>query len=161
MCTSQLPLPCSHQFGDGRGRHVSQRGGAVGLRGRCLRGPQLAGRRLVLHGPLREAAFGERLPANLPQLRASGDVPLVQHRASVVPDLKTVTDPQPRGTGGCNHVLPVWTPSEMCGVWSLRLGHLRKHGYRHRDPVQSSALMFIQAPFIRSCDWLIVDVRTN
>ena len=58
-----------HQFGGGRGRQVSERRWAVRLSGRGLSGSQLAGHRLVLDWPLREAAGGEGLPADLPELR--------------------------------------------------------------------------------------------
>lgn len=92
--------------------------------GRGLCGPQLAGRRLVLDGALWEAAFRERLPADLPQLRPGGGVLFEQHGAGVVPDLVTVTDPQPGRTRRRDDVLAVRTPGEMCGVWRLRFGHL-------------------------------------
>lgn len=103
---------------------MSQSRWAVGLCGRGLRASQLAGRRLVLDGPLGEAAVGERLPADLPQLGAGRHVTLVQHGAGVVPDLITVADTQPRGTRRRGDVLAIRAPGEVCGVWSLRFGYL-------------------------------------
>lgn len=115
-----------HQFGAGCSRKVSEGRWAVGLCGGGLRGPQLAGSCLVLDGSLRERAVGEWLPANLPQLRTGRHIPFVQHGAGVVPDLVAVTDPKSRRTGGRDHMLPIRAPGEMCGVWSLRLRHLRQ-----------------------------------
>lgn len=105
---------------------MSQRRRAVRLCGRSLSGPQLTGRCLVLDGALGEGTLREGLPADLPKLRASGGVLFVQHRARVVPDLVAVTDPEPRGAGGRDDVLAVGAPGEKCGVWSLRLGHLKE-----------------------------------
>lgn len=105
---------------------MSQSRWAVCLCGCGLCGPQLARRRLVLDGSLRKAAVWEGLPADLPQLRPSGRILFVQHGAGVVPDLVSVANPQPRGAGRRDDVFTVWTPGEMCGVYSLKLGHLRR-----------------------------------
>lgn len=104
---------------------MSQCRWAVRLRGRGLRGSQLTEDCLVLDGPLREAAIRERLPADLPQLRAGRRVLFVQHRTSVVPDLVTIADPQPWRTRRRDNVLAIRTPGEMRGVWCLKFGHLR------------------------------------
>lgn len=103
---------------------MSQCGWPVRLCGRGLCGPQLAGCCLVLDWSLGEAAVGERLPAHLPQFRAGRHVPFLKHGASVVPDLITVTDPQPRRAGRRDDMLTIGTPGEMSGVWRLRFGHL-------------------------------------
>lgn len=120
MCTSTPVLRFPHQFGTRRGRQVSQRGWTV-----CLCGRGLTGSCLVLDGLLREDAVRKWLPADLPQLHTGRHILLVQHRAGVMPDLVTVVHPQPWRTRGCDNVLTIRTPREMCGVWFLRSGHLR------------------------------------
>jgi len=115
---------------------MSQRRWAVRLFGWSLRGTQLAGRRLVLDTPLWEAAVREGLPSDLPQLRAGRHVHFVQHGASVVPNLVAITDTQTRGTGRRNNVLAIRTPGEMCGVRSLRFGHLKKRSVLKREDIQ-------------------------
>lgn len=47
-----------------------------------------------------------------------------------MPDLVAVTDTESRRTGRRDDMLAVRRPGEMCGVWSLRFGHLR--GQRDR-----------------------------
>lgn len=118
------PGPSAHQFGAGCGWQVSECRGAVGLCGRGLCRPQLAGRRLVPDGPPGEAALGRRLPADLPQLAAGLRLLLVQHRAGVVPDLKPVVHSQPGRARRRDNVLAVRTPREVGGVRRLRFGHL-------------------------------------
>lgn len=105
---------------------MPQCGGTVRLRGGGLGGAQLARRRLVPDGPLRKGTVQERLPADVPKLRALCNIVLLQNRACVVPDLISVTDPQPRGAGRRDNVLAVGTPGEKRGVWSLRRGHLQE-----------------------------------
>lgn len=88
----------------------------VRLRGRGLCGSQLAGRRLVLDGPLREAAVWEGLPPDLPQLGAGRGILFMQYGAGVVPDLVTIADPQPWRTCRRDNMLAIRTPGEMRGV---------------------------------------------